>query len=162
MSDRALELAASIRARLEELADPAMAAGARNFFREPIDPLGVRSRDLQKVVAEVHRVLKKWPAAERDRLSTLLWDGGKMEEGVLVSHLYRRFAKECGEREFRMFERWIDRYVHNWAHCDGVSSWLLAACIANDSDIDAPVAPVDTLEESLEEAGRRGRVVTGG
>jgi 3-methyladenine DNA glycosylase AlkD len=132
MSDQAFELAVSIRARLEAVAQPDMAAGARNFFREPVDPIGVRSRDLQKVVAEVWRVVKKWPAAERDRLCTLLWEGGKMEEGVLVCHLCRRFAKQCAGPEFRMFERWIDRYVHNWAHCDGVSSWLLAACVANE------------------------------
>jgi 3-methyladenine DNA glycosylase AlkD len=30
-----------------------------------------------------------------------------------------------------MFEHWIDRYVRNWSHCDGVSTWLIAACIAN-------------------------------
>jgi len=54
-----------------------------------------------------------------------------LEEGVVVCHLYRRFAKSCGEREFRMFEQWIDRYVRNWSHCDGVSTWLIAASIAN-------------------------------
>jgi len=126
------DLADSIRARLESLADPVMAAGARNFFREPIDPIGVRSHDLQKVVAESYRVVKKWPAADRNRLCTLLWEGGKMEEGALVCHLYRRFANQCAGPEFRLFERWIDRYVNNWAHCDGLSSWLLAACIANE------------------------------
>jgi len=135
MTDPVAALAASIRARLESLADPEMAAGARNFFREPVDPLGVRSHDLQKVVAEVCRTIKNWPAADRNRLCTLLWEGGKMEEGVLVSHCYRRFAKQCAAAEFRMFERWIDRYVHNWAHCDGMSSWLLAACIANQPDL---------------------------
>jgi 3-methyladenine DNA glycosylase AlkD len=132
MSDPARELAAFIRARLEAMSDPKMAAGVTNFFREPVDPIGVRSHDLQKVVAEAYRVVKKWPAAERNRLCTLLWEGGKTEEGVLVCHLYRRFSKQCAAAEFRMFERWIDRYVHNWAHCDGVSSWLLAACIADD------------------------------
>ena len=132
MNDRVRELAASIRARLEALADPEMAAGARNFFREPIDPIGVRSRDLQKIVAETWRAVRKWPVADRNRLCTLLWEGGKMEEGVLVCHLYKRFARDCTAVEFRMFERWIDRNVHNWAHCDGVSSWLLAACIANE------------------------------
>jgi 3-methyladenine DNA glycosylase AlkD len=55
-----------------------------------------------------------------------------MEEGALVCHLYRRFAKQCAGPEFSMFEGWIHRYVNNWAHCDGVSSWLLAACIANE------------------------------
>ncbi len=54
-----------------------------------------------------------------------------LEEGVIVSHLYRRFAKSCGEREFGMFEHWIDRHVRNWAHCDGVSTWLIAASIVN-------------------------------
>jgi len=132
MNNRPLELAASIRARLEALAEPEVAAGVKNFFREAVDPIGVRSRDLQKVVAEVYRAVKKWPAAERNRLCTLLWEGGKMEEGVLVCHLCRRFAKQCAGPEFRMFERWMDRHVHNWAHCDGVSSWLLAACIANE------------------------------
>jgi len=130
--NNARELAASIRVRFESRADPVMAAGARNFFREPIDPIGVRSHDLQKVVAETYRVVKKWPAGDRNHLCTLLWEGGKMEEGVLVCHLYRRFAKQCAGPEFRLFELWIDRYVNNWAHCDGLSSWLLAACIANE------------------------------
>jgi len=48
-----------------------------------------------------------------------------------VCYLYRRFEKQCGEREFAMFARWLDRYVRNWGHCDGVSTWLLAASIAN-------------------------------
>jgi 3-methyladenine DNA glycosylase AlkD len=141
MSERARELAAAIRARLETVAEPEMAAGVRNFFREAVDPIGVRSRDLQKVVAEVYQVVKQWPAAERNRLCTLLWEGAKMEEGALICHLYRRFAKQCGAAEFRLFERWIDRYVHNWAHCDGVSSWLLAACIANEPALKDRLAP---------------------
>lgn len=132
MSDPVKELAASIRARLEAVADPAFAAGATNFFREPVNVIGTRARDLHRLVPEVWRAVKNWPVADRNRLYALLWEGGKMEEGGLVCHLGRRFAKEYGATEFRMFERWIDRYVHNWAHCDGVSSWLLSACIANE------------------------------
>ena len=64
-----------------------------------------------------------------------LWETGKLESGVLVCHVYRRFAKSCAECEFHLFEKWIDRYVRNWAHCDGVSSWLVAACIANEPEL---------------------------
>lgn len=32
-----------------------------------------------------------------------------------------------------MFARWIDRYVKNWAHADGVASWLVSACIEKDA-----------------------------
>ena len=135
------ELSRAIRARLESLADPVMREGARNFFREPVDPIGVRSPNLHRVAGEVARVVKRWPAAERNRLCTLLWESGKMEGGAIVCYVYRRFARQCGAAEFRLFERWINRYVSNWAHCDGVSSWLLAACIANDPSLIPRLTP---------------------
>ena len=85
--------------------------------------------------------VKQWPVADRDRFVAELWKSGMLEEGAIVPHLCRRFAKSCGKREFAMFEQWINRYVRNWAHCDGVSTWLIAACIANRTlvpDSDSP------------------------
>jgi 3-methyladenine DNA glycosylase AlkD len=64
-----------------------------------------------------------------------LWETGKLEDGVLACHVYRRFAKSCAACEFKLFERWIDRYVRNWAHCDGVGTFLVAACIANEPEL---------------------------
>jgi 3-methyladenine DNA glycosylase AlkD len=61
-----------------------------------------------------------------------LWKTGKLETGALVCHVYRQFRKQCGAREFVMFERWVDRYVHNREHTDGVASWLIAASIENE------------------------------
>ena len=87
--------------------------------------------ELKAIARDLYREVKKWPAAERNRLCVALWKGGTLEEGALVCYVYRRFAKDCGEAEFRMFERWLDGYVGNWAHCDGLSSWLLNACVAN-------------------------------
>jgi 3-methyladenine DNA glycosylase AlkD len=49
--------------------------------------------------------------------------------------VYRRFAKQCGAREFQLFTRWLDRYVDNWGLTDGVSLWLLGASIANDPSL---------------------------
>jgi 3-methyladenine DNA glycosylase AlkD len=64
-----------------------------------------------------------------------LWRDGRLETGALVCYIYRRFASQCGVCEFKLFERWIDRHVRNWAHCDGVASWLLAASIANEPEL---------------------------
>jgi len=60
-----------------------------------------------------------------------LWESGRLEEAVIVNHVYRRFSKEFGEREFAMFTGWLNRYVHNWAHSDGLATWLLAGAIRN-------------------------------
>jgi 3-methyladenine DNA glycosylase AlkD len=121
----------TVRARLKAAADPESAAGARWFFKEPVKPYGVRTPQVRELARLAYRELKQWPVAERDRFVTELWKSGMLEEGVLVTHLYRRFGKSCGEREFAMFEQWLDRYVRNWSHCDGVSTWLIAASIAN-------------------------------
>jgi len=135
------ELLKITRQRLRAAAEPDLAAGVRNFFREPVDPYGVRSPHVQSISRSVYQALKRWPVAQRDQLMTPLWESGKLEEGVIVAHVYRRFANELGEREFAMFERWLDRYVRNWSHCDGVASWLLAGAIRNQPRLIEKLAP---------------------
>jgi 3-methyladenine DNA glycosylase AlkD len=127
----ATALLKDIRSRLKAAADPKFEAGLRWFFKEPVKPYGVRTPQVRELARLAYREVKTWPVRDRDRFVTELWKSGMLEEGVLVSHLYRRFAKSCGEREFAMFEQWINRYVRNWSHCDGVSTWQIAASIAN-------------------------------
>ncbi len=117
--------------QLKAAAEPGFDAQLLRFFKEPVDPYGVRSKQVHQIANGVYRELKRWPQAERDRFMDELWKGGKLEEGAVVCYVCRRFSKTCAEREFAMFERWLDRYVTNWAHTDGVASWLLTASIAN-------------------------------
>lgn len=130
-SDTVRALLKDMRAQLKAAADPEFAAGLRWFFKEPVKPYGVRTPQVRELARLAYAQVKHWPVSNRDRFVTELWESGMLEEGVLVTHLYRRFAKSCQEREFAMFEQWIDRYVDNWSHCDGVSTWLIAACIQN-------------------------------
>jgi 3-methyladenine DNA glycosylase AlkD len=131
MADAVTALLKTTRTRLKAAADPEFQAGLIWFFKEPVKPYGVRTPLLRELARLAYREVKLWPVAERDRFVSELWKSGMLEEGGIVCHLYRRFAKSCGEREFAMFERWVDRYVRNWSHCDGVSTWLIAASIAN-------------------------------
>jgi 3-methyladenine DNA glycosylase AlkD len=131
MANRVQDLLKTTRTSLKAAADPKFEAGLRWFFKEPVTPYGVRTPQVRELARLAYAQVKHWPVAERDRFVTELWKSGMLEEGVIVTHLYRRFAKSCGEREFAMFEQWIDRYVTNWSNCDGVSTWLIAASIAN-------------------------------
>jgi 3-methyladenine DNA glycosylase AlkD len=130
-TDGVAALVKSMRSQLKAAGDPEFAAGLHWFFKEPVKPYGVRTPRIRELARLAYREVKQWPVAERDRFVTELWESEMLEEGVLVTHLYRRFAKSCQEREFAMFEKWLDRYVTNWSNCDGVSTWLIAASIAN-------------------------------
>jgi 3-methyladenine DNA glycosylase AlkD len=136
------ELFGEITAALEHLADPRGAESAKYFFKDqPIDPRGISAEELRRIAREFHPRVKELSVAARERLCTNLWATGKLEDGALACYLYYRFEKQCGAREFALFTRWLDRYVHNWAHTDGLSVRLLGVCIANDpaliDDLDA-------------------------
>lgn len=126
------ELLEQVRSQLAGAVDQQYREGQINYFKESISPYGVRGPDVKRTVSEAGREWKSWPASQRNRFCDALWKSGMLEEGSIAVYLYRRLAKHCGLAEFRLFEKWINRYVRNWAHCDGVSSWLIAACIANE------------------------------
>ena len=130
------DLLSEIQARFDRLADPRVAESEKRFFKDqPIRNRGVRAPDIQRIEREIYPRVKKLPVAERDKLCTALWASRNHEEGALVCYLYRRFAKQCGAREFALFTTWLDRYVDNWSMTDGLSLWLIGASIANDATL---------------------------
>jgi 3-methyladenine DNA glycosylase AlkD len=136
-------LLTDVRAEFQRLAKPAVRASIARFFTpdQRVTSYGVASPAVKRVAQDAYRQMKSWPVADRDQFCEELWKSGMNEEGALVCYLYRRFARQCGAREFRMFARWLDRYVTNWGHTDGVSLWLLGASIANDPALAAQLDP---------------------
>jgi 3-methyladenine DNA glycosylase AlkD len=152
----ARQIVTRIRAGLRARAEEEFRRGVENFFREPVKAYGVRAPQVKEVAREACRELKERPEADAAAVALDLWKSGRLEEGGVAILIYRRRAKRCGEREFRMFEGWIDRYVHNWAHCDGVASWLLAASVANEP---ALIGELDGWTASKNRWKRRAAVV---
>ena len=116
--------------KLDELANPEYAAGASQFFKKPIKARGIRSPQLIELSAELYREIKPWPVHQRDEFIIELWKDTHIETGALACYTYRRFAKTFTEREFHLFEHWLETYARNWAHTDGICCYLLAPAVA--------------------------------
>jgi 3-methyladenine DNA glycosylase AlkD len=129
------ELHLETRKHLLAAVDPVYREGSYRYFKEEIDNYGVRTPEVRKIAGAAYKHWKRWSLSGRDELCELLWQSGKLEEGSVAIVLHSKVAKEAGAREFRLYESWIDSYVRNWAHCDGVSTWLLAGCIANEPEL---------------------------
>lgn len=104
---------------------------AQRFFRESIDCYGVTSPQLKALEKRLASDVRALSLAQRNRFCTELLKSGKLEEANLVAYLYRRFARSCALCEFKLFERWMQRYVNNWSTCDGISVWLIGASVTN-------------------------------
>lgn len=148
---------ASVRGELKRLGSQERIEGAQRFFKEPLDLYGVNAPDVRKLAQRIYPDVKTWKPADRNKLCTELFSSGKFEEGGVAIYLYSRFAKQCERCEFQLFERWIDRYVHNWAHTDGICTLLTAASIRNDASL---ITELHTWTQSKNRWKRRAAAVS--
>jgi 3-methyladenine DNA glycosylase AlkD len=124
---------------LRERADAEFGAGQRRFFQHEVASYGTRGDAVREVARLVYGEVKTWAPEQRQELMERLWKLGRLESGAVVCHVMRRFARGFGRREFELFERWLEDHVRNWAHTDGVASWLVAGCLARDERLLARV-----------------------
>ncbi|MCC6292902.1 MAG: DNA alkylation repair protein [Bryobacterales bacterium] len=130
-----------IRERLRAAANEGDRTAIRRFFRETVTPYGVKSTLVHELTRYALPLLRERTPAARNRFFQELWKSGMYEEGMLAVYLARRFTRGCGPCEFKLWERWLDRYVTNWAHCDGISMHLIGAAIAHHPELAARLEP---------------------
>jgi 3-methyladenine DNA glycosylase AlkD len=58
-----------------------------------------------------------------------LFSGAVLEEKVAAVFLLETLDSQCGDREFRMFESWLDR-IGSWADHDGLVHYLIGPMVA--------------------------------
>lgn len=124
-----------IRQRLQTAANETDRAAIRRFFRETVTPCGVKATLVHELTRYALPILRERTPAARNRFFEALWKSGLYEEGMLAVYLARRFTRDCGPCEFKLWERWIDRYATNWAHCDGISMHLIGSAIAQHPEL---------------------------
>lgn len=113
-----------IRRELKQNIDLEYKKGAIRHFKEPIKVYGVRSKIVRKIAQ------KYFPLFGR---SSQKWNGGKKkffslceqmlrsnyhEEAIIVFIWAEKLVKNFQESDFKIFERWLKKYVNNWAKVD--------------------------------------------
>ncbi|MGE4263340.1 MAG: DNA alkylation repair protein [Desulfovibrio sp.] len=120
---------ADINQELLANADPAHAKGQRAFFKETINPLGVRSKELNTLAARRWQELKRLEPEQLLNLCDALWRSDVFEEPVLASKWCARAVSHLGPDAFARFEAWLQTRVGNWAHCDTLCSGCIGGLL---------------------------------
>lgn len=98
--------------------EPEYKTGATNFFKEPIDPLGVRTPTVRKIARSHFKEIDKMTKSEVFKLCDELLKTGNFELGLIAFAFIRRRIRELTKTDFKTLESWIKKYIHNWAWCD--------------------------------------------
>jgi len=62
-------------------------------------------------------------------LCEVLWQSGWMEESFVACQWSYALRSRFQPEDFDVFERWVDRYVSNWAACDTLCNHTVGAFI---------------------------------
>jgi 3-methyladenine DNA glycosylase AlkD len=115
----------AIRAALVAHAEPWKLPLMQGFFKDPVDAYCTYTPHVRAIAKQHGGEFATWPEQQRTALARLLWASGKFEEGSVAILLFARMRRQCAYCHWKLFSRWLEREVGNWAHCDTLCGELL-------------------------------------
>jgi 3-methyladenine DNA glycosylase AlkD len=107
-----------IRKDLSSNADEQTRISGERYFREEVGLYGVKSAMTEKLAKEYFKEIKEKPKSVIFGLCEELWKSGYLEEAGIACNWSYYLHKKYEPRDFDVFERWVSKYVTNWAACD--------------------------------------------
>jgi 3-methyladenine DNA glycosylase AlkD len=124
------EVAAQIRRALKSGGSAEHASGVQWFFKEEIKSHGWYTAALRRAVRQCRReILREHDFDFLVRVADKLFSGRVLEEQVAAVFLLEKMDAQFGDREFELFESWLDR-ISSWADHDGLVHYLIAPMVA--------------------------------
>jgi 3-methyladenine DNA glycosylase AlkD len=123
-------VASQIRRALKDGGSAGHAAGVQWFFKDEIKSHGWYTADLRRAAVRFRRELRKERGLDfLVEVADHLFSGSVLEEKVAAVFLLEKLDSEFGDREFKLFESWLDR-ISSWADHDGLVHCLIAPMVA--------------------------------
>jgi 3-methyladenine DNA glycosylase AlkD len=127
---RPTEIAAQLRRALRDGGSAEHAAGVQWFFKEEIKSRGWYTADLRRAMRHCRReILRDHDFDSLVEVADQLFSGPVLEEKAAAVFLLEKMDAQFGDREFRMFESWLDR-ISSWADHDALVHDLIAPMVA--------------------------------
>jgi 3-methyladenine DNA glycosylase AlkD len=124
------EIAAQIRRALKDGGSSEFTAGVQWFFREEIKSHGWNTADLRRAAVRFRREVRKKRGLDfLIEVADHLFSGPVLEEKIAAVFLLEKLDADFGDREFKLFESWLDR-ISSWADHDGLVHYLIAPMVA--------------------------------
>ena len=116
-----------IRKELKQNSDEKTKKSGRNFFKEKIKLYGVKTAVVNKIAKEYFKDIKDKKKSEIFDLCGELWQSGYMEESFIACNWSYFVRKDYESKDLKIFEKWVNDFVSNWASCDTLCNHTIGA-----------------------------------
>lgn len=117
----------TIRKELRQNSDEKIRETGQGFFKERIECYGVKAAVVGKVAKEYFKLIKDYKKSEVFELCEILWQSGYLEESFIACNWSYYFRNQYEPEDFRIFEKWANNYISNWASCDTLSNHTIGS-----------------------------------
>jgi 3-methyladenine DNA glycosylase AlkD len=95
-------------------------ASTRRFFKEDqkVKIHGVKFGRVRQIAKTYFAEVKNLPKEQIFALCESLWQSGYLDESGIACDWVKRIHTQFKPKDWKVFERWVDEYVTNWASCD--------------------------------------------
>lgn len=118
---------AEIRQDLIDRVDQEYKIGANNYFKEKVNILGVRTPEVRKIARMYFAIVADFNKQEMFEICKKLFDKEYFEETTVAIDWLYRIRAQYKERDLKIFEKWLSKYISNWGHCDDFCGHCLGA-----------------------------------
>jgi 3-methyladenine DNA glycosylase AlkD len=123
-----------IRKELEQNANETNQIGAKRFFKEEIKVYGLNTKHVSQIAKDYFKLLKNSTKSEIFELCEQLWKSGYMEESFIACNWSYSLRKSFEKTDFEVFDRWVKKYISNWAACDTLCNHTIGSFIEMNSE----------------------------
>ena len=123
------DVLAAVRQELLQSIDEKTRESAQRFFKEEVKFHGVKSALVKKIATKYFREIKDRDKKEIFSLCEDLLQANFGEEAFIAFEWSYSLRRAYEPADFAVFERWVDRYVDNWAKCDTLCNHTLGTFV---------------------------------
>lgn len=118
-----------IRAELANNADETTKKSFQRFFKEDATYYGVKTGLVGKIAKKYWEEIKRLNKQEIFGLCEELYASGFCEEAFIVAYWVPNLRDRLEPEDLAIFKNWIEKYIDNWAKCDGFCNHTIGGFI---------------------------------
>jgi 3-methyladenine DNA glycosylase AlkD len=118
-----------VREELKASADEKTRQSFQRFFKEEVTYYGVKTATVGKIANGFWSEVKSLDKKKVFSLCEELYHSNVCEEAFVVSFWLPNMVDKLEPSDLATFKTWIERYINNWAECDGFCNHTVGSLI---------------------------------
>ncbi|MDD3263655.1 MAG: DNA alkylation repair protein [Candidatus Nanoarchaeia archaeon] len=119
----------NLRKELIENIDEKTKNSAQRFFKEKVDFYGVKTSFVGKISKNYFNEIKDLSKEKIFEMCEELFISKILEESFIACDWSYKLEKQYEQEDFFVFEKWLKKYVNNWATCDTLCNHTIGSFV---------------------------------